>query len=72
MVIWISVIAAVLAFALACTPAQSFTVTVVGGTGGGHMIVSTDAAEREGFCMPPFSPEAPWSCLWTQPAGTSA
>ena len=22
--------------------------------------------------QPPFCPEAPWSCLWTQPAGTSA
>ena len=33
------------------------------------------AAHFLGLCpqrSPPFSPEAPWSCLWTQPAGTSA
>lgn len=40
-----------------CPPLKSGNI-IVGGTGGGHMIVSTDAAEREGFCMPPFSPEA--------------
>ncbi|MEI3363057.1 MAG: CoA-binding protein [Oscillospiraceae bacterium] len=38
-----------------CPPLKSGNI-IVGGTGGGHMIVSTDAAEREGFCMPPFSP----------------
>ena len=37
-----------------CPPLKSGNI-IVGGTGGGHMIVSTDAAEREGFCMPPFS-----------------
>ena len=49
------VLAAVLAFALACTPAQSFTVTVVGGTGGGtfekgaQCTVTATVGENEEF-----------------------
>ena len=49
------VLAAVLAFALACTPAQSFTVTVVGGTGGGtfekgaQCTVTATVGENEKF-----------------------
>ena len=49
------VLAAVLAFALACMPAQSFTVTVVGGTGGGtfekgaQCTVTATVGENEEF-----------------------